>query len=105
MKDGSNLGPALESAYSAKEARQHRVGLERAQRHWHIMSGEMRTSVLDVLRVAWQLIRMRDQRRHLRIGQILVNHAGDEVLLFYTENDKLQAKLKGVEPSPLRSET
>jgi hypothetical protein len=55
---------------------------------------EMRTTVLDVLMLAWQLILMRKERRHLRIGQILTNHAGDQPQLFYAENFVLIDKLK-----------
>lgn len=56
----------------------------------------MRTSLLDILRLAWTLYR-HPCRKHLRIGQILVNanaRAVSQWNLFYIENDVL---LKQVE--------
>lgn len=50
----------------------------------------MRTSLADILRLAWTLYR-HPCRKHLRIGQIIVNantRAGNWDL-FYVENDVL----------------
>ena len=52
-----------------------------------------RTSVLDVLMLAWRLIRLRKERQHMRIGQILVNRANDRPPLFYVENLRLIDKM------------
>lgn len=46
----------------------------------------MRTTVLDVIRLAWVLFRSHRQRRHLRIGQMVGNVATNA---YYVENDKL----------------
>lgn len=53
----------------------------------------MRTTVLDCLLLAWRLIRLHEQRRHLRIGQILLNHLRDP-RLYYAENELLNKTLK-----------
>lgn len=58
----------------------------------------MRTSLADILRLAWTLYR-HPHRKHLRIGQILVNantRAGSPWNLFYVENETLVEQIKSV---------
>jgi hypothetical protein len=57
----------------------------------------MRTSLWDVILFAWQLIRMREQRKHLRIGQMIGN-TGDA--FYYYENDKMRKVLEQTRVAP-----
>lgn len=50
----------------------------------------MRTTVLDVLRFAWQLLRIRKERNWARIGQILWNVNAS----YHLENRELIEALK-----------
>lgn len=53
----------------------------------------MRTSFLDILRLAWALYRVPHLRRNLRIGQLFENVSTGSPTLYYIENNRLVARL------------
>lgn len=59
-----------------------------------------RTTVWQVVRLAWRLIvTLRHHRKHLRIGQMLSNYAGIADI-FYVENDELVDNLHSAAREP-----